>query len=102
MSGETPESSRKFQAIAAHLDAAADQILEAAESKDPVKVRAVVMYWFSLIYDEGAARVAQLVQQVELLQKLDAKIKSSARWKRPAALSTDPPPPTNDPKKPTK
>lgn len=80
---ETPESKRKYQVIAENVDAAADQILEAAKTRDPVRIKAVLMYWFSIVYDEGMDRIEQVEQEIELLQQIVLRLKSKSTPTRP-------------------
>jgi hypothetical protein len=91
---ETPESKRKYQVIAENVDAASDQILEAAKARDPVRIKAILMYWFSVIYDEGIDRIEQVEQEIELLQEIVSRLRSKS-------LATRPPPPPTDPKDPS-
>jgi hypothetical protein len=83
---ESPESKRKYQVIAENVDAASDQILEAAKSRDPIRVKAVLMYWFSIVYDEGMDRIEQVEQEIELLQQIVIRLRSKS-------TATKPPPP---------
>lgn len=41
-----------------HVDAAADQVLLAAATNDPARVRSTLVYWFGLIFDEAARAAA--------------------------------------------
>jgi len=73
----SPKEDKKFQVLAENVDAATDQVMKASLSGDPVKVKAVLLYWFGSMYDEGMVRVCQVEQQVILLQQMIERLKAS-------------------------
>lgn len=61
MGADDPQT--RFRTILENVDAATDQVIEAAKTGDKSKVRGVMTYWFGVLYDAGLQRVRQVEQQ---------------------------------------
>jgi len=66
----------RSETILERVEVAADQVLVAAKTGDPTKVKSVLLYWFGVLYDEGRRRVAQAEQKALSLKELNEKLRA--------------------------
>lgn len=65
----SPDEDR-FKTILDNVDAAAEQVMEAARSGERGRIRAALIYWFGVMYDAGLQRVKQIEQQALSLSQM--------------------------------
>jgi hypothetical protein len=75
MAEHEKEECDRLHAILERVDAATDDVLEAARSNDPVRMKAVLVHWFGVLYDEGRHRIHQVEQHNETLQQVIERLK---------------------------
>ncbi len=76
------ERQERLHVVMERVDVAADQVMEAAKQGGAARVRAVMAYWFGVLYDEGMHRVRQVEQHSTSLQQLVDRMKASNKLMR--------------------
>lgn len=65
----------RMRIVIERVEVAAGQVLEAVRADDPLKLKAALTYWFSVMYDEGLQQARHVTSETESLRHTVDKLR---------------------------